>query len=195
MNKEVKEIMELIGNAYYYGSITDEQKEKYCNYITSLEEENERLKNLEYKFFDDCGDEESFTLNDYLELGNKLYDLEEENEHLKFHLNDVVFDEHNIDVELGARLLRKLGYCDFDDVRQVYVNKHNNEPFMQEEVKEKAFYIQDDKLDDYTQQLESKINQAIFIYEIRNTNEGKKLRFFEGKHTHDLMYEALKEGK
>lgn len=45
-----------------------------------LKKENKRLKNLEYKFFDNSGDEESFTLEDYLELGNKLYDLQEENE-------------------------------------------------------------------------------------------------------------------
>ena len=51
--------------------------------ITSLEKENEKLKNLKYKFFDDCGDEESFTLNDYLELGNKLYELQEENGNLR----------------------------------------------------------------------------------------------------------------
>ena len=59
-----------------------------------------------------------------------ITNLQEENEHLKYHLNDIVFDDSNIDVELGARLLRKLGYCDFDDKKQVYVNKHNNQPFM-----------------------------------------------------------------
>ena len=145
----------------------------------------EELKNKEITVDD-------LTHNDKIKLLDCITNLQEENEHLKYHLNDVIFDENNIDVELGARLLRKLGYCDFDDVRQVYVNKHNNQPLMQEDTKEKAFYIRDDELDDYTQQLESKIERAKFIYETRNTVEGKKARFFEGKHTHDLMYEVLK---
>lgn len=37
-NNEIKEILELIGNACYYGKINDEKKEKYCDYITNLEE-------------------------------------------------------------------------------------------------------------------------------------------------------------
>lgn len=52
-------------------------------YIEKLENENKQLKELKYKFFDNCGDEESFTLEDYLEIGNKLYDYEEENKKLK----------------------------------------------------------------------------------------------------------------
>ncbi len=41
--------------------------------------------------------------------------------------------------------------------------------------------------------LQSKINDAIFVYETRNTVEGKKLRFYQGKDVKDLMYEVLKE--
>lgn len=48
-----------------------------------LEQENKQLKELKFKFFDNSGDEESFTLEDYLEISNKLYDYEEENKQLK----------------------------------------------------------------------------------------------------------------
>ena len=41
MNKEVKEILKLISNCYYCNIISYDKKEKYCNYITSLEEKLE----------------------------------------------------------------------------------------------------------------------------------------------------------
>ncbi len=100
---------------------------------------------------------------DYVEsklLLDYINNLQKENDNLKFYLNDVVFDDNNIDVELSARYLRKLGYIDFDEERQVYVNKHNNKPFMQEDTKEKSFYIKDDELNDYTKQLENKIGKV-----------------------------------
>ena len=50
--------------------------------LKKLEQENKQLKELKYKFFDNCGEEESFTLEDYLEIGNKLYDYEQENKQL-----------------------------------------------------------------------------------------------------------------
>ena len=49
MSDEIKEILELIGNSYYYGNIAEEQKEKYCNYITNLQQENENLKDFNNK--------------------------------------------------------------------------------------------------------------------------------------------------
>lgn len=54
------------------------------DYITNLQKENDKLKKLEYKFFYCSEDEESFTLEDYLELGNKVYDLQQENERIKW---------------------------------------------------------------------------------------------------------------
>ena len=45
MNNEIQEILELIGNSYYYGNITEVQKEKYCNYITNLQKEIENKNN------------------------------------------------------------------------------------------------------------------------------------------------------
>lgn len=65
-----------------YQAISFHHWEELLDYIINLQEENNKLKNLEYKFFDCSGDEESFTLEDYLQLGNKLYDLQEENQKL-----------------------------------------------------------------------------------------------------------------
>lgn len=58
----------------------------WCDKLSNLQEENKQLKELKYKFFYCSDDEESFTLEDYLELGNKLYDLEEENNYNKVEL-------------------------------------------------------------------------------------------------------------
>ena len=53
-------------------------------------------------------------------------ELEEENEQLKYILNDLVFASDNNDVEFGARLLLKLGYCEFDERENEYINTHND---------------------------------------------------------------------
>lgn len=81
MNDEIKEILDDLKNIEDYLSFSEANK--LLDYITNLKQENERLKKLEYKFFYCSEDEESFTLEDYLELGNKVYDLEQENERLK----------------------------------------------------------------------------------------------------------------
>ena len=86
-------------------------------------------------------------------------ELEQENRILKHRLNDIVFDDANDDVELGARFLRKIGYVDFDEERKVYINKHNKEPFWHEDEREKGYYIPDEELDEYTKQLECKLQQ------------------------------------
>ena len=86
-------------------------------------------------------------------------ELEKENEILKHRLNDIVFDDANNDVELGARFLRKIGYVDFDEERKFYINKHNKEPFWQEDEREKGYYITDEELDEYTKQLEYQLQQ------------------------------------
>ena len=86
-------------------------------------------------------------------------ELEKENEILKHRLNDIIFDDANDDVELGARYLRNIGYVDFDEERKIYINKHNNEPFWQNDEREKKYYIKDEELDEYTKQLEYKLQQ------------------------------------
>lgn len=111
--------------------------------------------------FKENADYKKLSCDEIKVLRDYITNLQQENERLKFYLNDVVFDDNNIDVELSARYLRKLGYIDFDEERQVYVNKHNNQPFMQEDTKEKSFYIKDDELNDYTKQLENKIEKAV----------------------------------
>lgn len=77
--------------------------------------------------------------------------MKKQNDNLKQKLNWIAFGD---DPELALRYLRKIGYVDFDDERKVYINKHNNEPFWLEEEQEKAYYIKDEELNEYTQQLE-----------------------------------------
>lgn len=60
------------------------------DYIINLQQENERLKKLEYKFIDTCGENESFTLEEYLDIGNKLYDSEREKEDYKSRVEKAV---------------------------------------------------------------------------------------------------------
>lgn len=79
--------------------------------------------------------------------------LHKENEDLKQKLNWIAFGD---DPELALRYLRKIGYVDFDEKRQVYINKHNNEPFLLKDEQEKDYYIKDEELNDYTKQLENK---------------------------------------
>ena len=74
-------------------------------------------------------------------------------------IDDIIFNDTNNDVELGARYLRKIGYIDFDEERKIYINKHNKEPFWQEDEREKGYYIPDEELDEYTKQLENQLQQ------------------------------------
>ena len=94
---------------------------------------------------------------------DEIYKLQEENKRLKFYLNDVIFSEFNDDVELAARYLRKLNYIDFDEENQIYINKHNEEPFCQSDAREKHFFIEDDEINDYVKQIE---NEALMLKRI-----------------------------
>ena len=89
-------------------------------------------------------------------LQQKVEQLEEENDKLKHKLNDIAFGD---DSELALRFLRKIDYVDFDEKRKVYINKHNNEPFIWEDEQEKDYYLKDEELNEYTQQLEYKLEQ------------------------------------
>ncbi len=95
--------------------------------------------------------------------------LHKENEDLKQKLNWIAFGD---DPELALRYLRKIGYVDFDEKRQVYINKHNNEPFLLKDEQEKDYYIKDEELNDYTKQLENQqkefigfLNNMIILYQ------------------------------
>lgn len=80
-----------------------------------------------------------------------------ENQELKQKLNWVAFGD---DPELSLRYLRKIGYVDFDEERKVYINKHNNEPFLLKDEQEKDYYIKDEELNEYTTQLEYKVKES-----------------------------------
>ena len=89
-------------------------------------------------------------------LQQKVEQLEKENDKLKHKLNDIAFGD---DSELALRFLRKIDYVDFDEKRKVYINKHNNEPFLWKDEREKDYYLKDEELNEYTQQLEYKVEQ------------------------------------
>lgn len=86
-------------------------------------------------------------------LSHFIIDLQRENQQLKQKLNWVAFGN---DSELALRYLRKIGYVDFDEDRKMYINKHNNEPFLLKDEKEKSYYIKDEEINEYIQQLEYK---------------------------------------
>ena len=83
-------------------------------------------------------------------------ELNKENQELKQKLNWIAFGD---DPELSLRYLRKIGYVDFDEERKVYINKHNNEPFLLKGEQEKSYYLKDEELNEYTTQLEYKIKE------------------------------------
>ena len=107
--------------------------------------------------------------------------LHKENEDLKQKLNWIAFGD---DPELALRYLRKIGYVDFDEKRQVYINKHNNEPFLLKDEQEKDYYIKDEELNDYTKQLENKQRNFMEwleenIYEIKYTYSQENGHYFK----------------
>ena len=90
--------------------------------------------------------------------------LEKENEELKIRLNHICFSgDHTAEVETALRYLKKIGYVGFDDEKQIYINKqYGVEGFIvygYDERREKAFFIEEDKLDDYTKQLEEQVKR------------------------------------
>ena len=87
---------------------------------------------------------------------DEIYKLQEENENLKQKLNEIAFGD---DPELALRYLRKIGYVDFDNDRKVYINKHSDDSFLCKNEEEKDYYIKDEELDEYTQQLICKNNK------------------------------------
>lgn len=90
----------------------------------------------------------------FKELFNEMVNWKEETEKIKQKLNWIAFGD---DPELALRYLRKIGYVDFDEERKVYINKHNNEPFLLEDEQEKDYYIKDEELNEYTEQLEYQV--------------------------------------
>ena len=89
-------------------------------------------------------------------LNKELGIFQRENDLLKHKLNDIAFGD---DSELALRFLRRIGYVGFDEKRKVYINKHNNEPFLWKDEQEKDYYLKDEELNEYTQQLEYKVEQ------------------------------------
>lgn len=108
----------------------------------------------------------------------EIRQLKKENDSLKQKLNWIAFGD---DPELALRYLRKIGYVDFDEERKVYINKHNNEPFLLKDEQEKYYYIKDNELNEYTEQLEYQIK------ELKKRLENKYGR--TGTLTNEVLYE------
>lgn len=95
-------------------------------------------------------------INQFTKTHNESIDIQKENQALKQKLNWIAFGD---DQELALRYLRKIGYVDFDKERKVYINKHNNEPFLLHDEEEKGYYIKDEELNEYTKQLEYQLKE------------------------------------
>ena len=133
----------------------------------------------------------------------KLEQLEKENDKLKHKLNDIAFGD---DSELALRFLRKIDYVDFDKKRKVYINKHNNEPFLWKDEQEKDYYLKDEELNEYTQQLEYKVEQlenirkeaieCLTSYEsistIQGLNDIEKNKILDEKTMNEMVNRYLK---
>ena len=104
--------------------------------------------------------------------------LKKQNDSLKQKLNWIAFGD---DSELALRYLREIGYVDFDEERKVYINKHNNDPFLLKDEQEKDYYIKDNELNEYTEQLEYQIK------ELKKQLEDKYSR--TGTLTNEVLYE------
>ena len=118
-----------------------ESKEKYLNAVADYETtmfEKEQLNSL----VNSCQEE--------------IRRLKKQNDSLKQKLNWIAFGD---DSEVALRYLREIGYVDFDEERKVYINKHNNEPFLLKDEQEKDYYIKDNELNEYTEQLYYQIKE------------------------------------
>lgn len=128
------------------------------------------------------------------DIVNAIIDtLTKENNILKHRLNDVVFKDANNDVELAARYLRKIGYVGFDEESKTYINLHNNEPFWNEDEREKDYYIKDEELDEYTKHLEHELKEKNRILkEIYNRCDQMSAEIEEVEGSYSYYFKELK---
>lgn len=134
-----------------------------CIYLDKIVPIIRKMLSEEYK----TGLEQSRFDKNMLERENR--ELNKENQELKQKLNWIAFGD---DPELSLRYLRKIGYVDFDEERKVYINKHNNEPFLLKNEQEKDYYIKDEELNEYTTQLEYKVKEL--KKQVSNNHQIKK---------------------
>ena len=95
MNNNINEILQLIGNAYYYGNIDYEKKQKYCDYITNLQEIEKEHKNCTRKHWQSkcakhCANEKLLQarIEKAIEYINKCRDY-----HKTYHNEDKMFPD------------------------------------------------------------------------------------------------------
>jgi hypothetical protein len=85
--------------------------------------------------------------------------LEENYNNLVKVSRETAFDDMNNDTEMLCRVLLKQGHIELNEEKHEYVNPAKDDEFQVYGImytKEKIFLLDDDKLDDYTRQLEEK---------------------------------------
>ena len=137
-------------------------KDVFYELFDEMENWRKESKELNQKYLNAVADYESvmFEKEQLNSLVNscqeEIRQLKKQNDSLKQKLNWIAFGD---DSELALRYLREIGYVDFDEERKVYINKHNNEPFLLKDEQEKDYYIKDNELNEYTEQLEYQIKE------------------------------------
>lgn len=114
---------------------------------------------------------------------NYIENLEENYENLVRISIETAFDEKNEDTEFLLRCLLKQGKISLNKEKQEYENPQKDKEFDVIGIKferEKCFLIEDDKLDEYTKQLEYKLENSIPKKKIEEILNNKYRLFFEG---------------
>lgn len=142
-----------------------------------LEEAIKKLNKFAYTIYGTLSVKEAKTILNYIE------NLEKEYENLVRISIETAFDEKNEDTEFLLRCLLKQGKISLNKEKQEYENPQKDKEFDVIGIKferEKCFLIEDDKLDEYTKQLEYKLENSISKEKIEEILNNKYRLFFEG---------------
>lgn len=123
-----------------------------------LEEAIKNLNKFAYTIYGTLSVKEAKTILNYIE------NLEKEYENLVRISIETAFDEKNEDTEFLLRCLLKQGKISLNKEKQEYENPQKDKEFDVIGIKferEKCFLIENDKLDEYTKQLEYKLENSI----------------------------------
>lgn len=109
-----------------------------------------------------------------IDFVREIAKLREQLDHALELINDMVFNEFNDDVELGARFLKKNEYCDYDEEKEQYIAKHKGSTFTEE--KDKGFYLSKQRIQEIESQVSKK--EKIIKEAIKNL---KSVAFYDGE--------------
>jgi len=110
MNNDIKEILQLIGNCCYCGEISEDKCEKYCNYITNLQEKVNQYENpddmtLMFMWCDE-------------KAKDKIKQLQEENERLKIECSQLEKLDYLEELNREKLLVKQI-----DEIRKDYKSR------------------------------------------------------------------------